>query len=346
MERWMCWCVLVASAAAVGCKSDLNQQLLERELRMQEDQIYQLQDALQEKCDRLSRTAGENASLRKQLGIVDADASLPPRINVPPAVAAPAGAGPGRSVIVPPPVLVPPAIDLSAPAGPPPAGGRGPAAGGPRFSAPGAGSGAGSAPPSRLSPPVSSGPAPAAGGPPALAPPSLDGVPPLPDEPAGGAGGPTLPPGRQLSYEQSLDGDGSITHVVINPTRTECFDGDGDGRSDGLAVVFEPRDADERMVTAAGDVSIVALDPAAGPSASAESGCIARWDIPAREAIGHFRRTSRARGLHFVLRWPDEPPRSDHLRLLVRLTTFDGRVYDAEGVVPTGGAGSTPPPSR
>ena len=38
-----------------GCKSDLNQQLLERELRYQEDQIYQLQDELQDKCARLDR---------------------------------------------------------------------------------------------------------------------------------------------------------------------------------------------------------------------------------------------------------------------------------------------------
>ncbi|NDC63157.1 MAG: hypothetical protein EBZ59_04040, partial [Planctomycetia bacterium] len=134
----------------------------------------------------------------------------------------------------------------------------------------------------------------------------------------------------QLSYEQSLGGGGSITHLVINPTRTECFDGDGDGRSDGLAVVFEPRDEDERLVTAAGDVSIVAIDPAA----SGNEGCVARWDIPAAEAIGHFRRTSRARGLHFVLRWPDQPPRSEQLRLLVRLTTFEGRTHEAEAVVP------------
>ncbi|NDC64246.1 MAG: hypothetical protein EBZ59_09755, partial [Planctomycetia bacterium] len=84
MERWTSWCLLTAAMIAVGCKSDMNQQLLERELRMQEDQIYRLQDELQDKCERLSRTAGENASLRKQLGIVDADASLPTRINVPP----------------------------------------------------------------------------------------------------------------------------------------------------------------------------------------------------------------------------------------------------------------------
>ena len=48
------WCALVPAALLLaGCKSDLNQQLLERELRYQEDQIYQLQDELQAACARL-----------------------------------------------------------------------------------------------------------------------------------------------------------------------------------------------------------------------------------------------------------------------------------------------------
>ena len=133
MNRNSSLAVLAAMAvtvAAGGCKSDLNQQLLERELRMQEDQIYQLQDELQDKCFRLSRSSGENTSLRKQLGIVDADASLPSRLNVPPgvalpavlppallapSVALPAPVAPARPSVVTPRVLVPPAINLPEP---------------------------------------------------------------------------------------------------------------------------------------------------------------------------------------------------------------------------------------
>ena len=46
--RRFCLVALAATAslAAVGCKSNIDQQLLERELRLQEDQIYQLQDEL------------------------------------------------------------------------------------------------------------------------------------------------------------------------------------------------------------------------------------------------------------------------------------------------------------
>jgi len=329
--------------ACLGCKSDLSQQLLERELRMQEDQIYQLQDELQDKSARLNRTVGENTSLRRQLGFTEGDApargrgfSLPGSPSAPPRLPMMGpGAGPSQ------PVLAPPAIEIPA--------ARSPA------SAPAV---------------------PPAGGPPtpgAVAPPTLEGIPPLPAEPrfpgaaapdtsrvtpvsatasagsdastittaAGiidssgqplsGMSEPTgeLPSDRRLSHEESLAVAGQITHLVINPARTECFDGNGDGLSDGLAIVIEPRDGDERLVTAAGDVSITVFDGSGPPN----SGPVARWDIPATEAIARFRRTSRNRGLHFVLRWPGQPPQGEHVRVQVSLTTFEATSFETDGTV-------------
>ncbi len=65
--------VAVLGCMLVGCQSHtLNSQLLERELRLQEDQIYRLQDVLDEKCARLEYVAQENASLKRQLGYGDA----------------------------------------------------------------------------------------------------------------------------------------------------------------------------------------------------------------------------------------------------------------------------------
>jgi hypothetical protein len=329
-----------------GCKSDMSQQLLERELRMQEDQIYQLQDELQEKCARIDRVAGENSSLRRQLGVADSDqlprGRGPSRTTAPATLPAPRGS--------PPPIFVPPAI--AAPAlGLPPA--APPIPGMPTPAAP---------------PAAPRGAAPATPG--SIAPPALEGVPPLPAEPrfpgaelpdrsavvpasaeadvplASAAFGPTAPvavdaagrplatdtdargSGRPLSNEESLAVAGRITHHVVNAARTECFDGDGDGVSDGLAIVFEPRDGDERLVNAAGDVAIAAFDAAAGGPP------IAAWEIPALEAVGHFRRTSRNRGLHFVLRWPGPPPQGAHLRVAVSLTTFDGGLFQTDCTLP------------
>ncbi|MFZ4638726.1 MAG: hypothetical protein ACOYMC_15060 [Pirellulales bacterium] len=319
--------------SCLGCKSDLSQQLLERELRMQEDQIYQLQDELQDKCARLDRTAGENTSLKKQLGFVEGDGRGPVRgPTLPPPLPKP---GLGQ------PILAPPTIDVP--------GIRSPAAG-------------------PMMPPPGSLPAPGT-----VAPPKLDGIPPLPVEPrfpgaaapgpssvtpasaaVAASGDPTAaapsrvavdaaaqpiarwtdptadpPTGRQLSHEESLADAGRITHLIVNQARTACFDGDGDGISDGLAIVVEPRDGDERLVTAAGDVSISVFDPG-GPTGAAP---VAHWDIPAREAIGHFRRTSRNRGLHFVLRWPGSPPQGDHVRVQVALTTFEAAAFQTDCTV-------------
>jgi len=308
------WTAILGGVVAAGCKSDISQQLLERELRMQEDQIYLLQDEIQDKCDRLEHVAAENRSLKKQLGIVDADASLPSRVNVPPAVAAPAGGPtPAAPPALAPPVLSAPAVvapplTLPEPVGVPPVGGA--PIEGPRFGRPPAGS----APPATL------------------APPTLDGVPPLPKEP-GARGASATADVKRLSHEESLSSEGKITHLVINPVRTTCFDGDGDGTSEGLAIVFEPRDADERLVTAGGDVSITATDPAA--PGGLEGAPLAAWQIPSAEALAHFRRTSRARGLHFTLPWQGRAPAGDHVRVFVKLTTFDGQSFEADATVPT-----------
>ncbi len=334
--------LLATLLACLGCKSDLSQQLLERELRMQEDQIYQLQDELQDKHARLERTAGENSSLKRQLGFTEGDSpargrglSLPGNPSAPPRL--PMGPGAGASQ----PALVPPAIDIPA-ARPNPAGSAAPPAGG--LPAPGA-----------------------------ITPPTLEGIPPLPAEPrfpgaaapgrspvtpvsatavvggdaptvtaaAGiidsdgqsfpGTSGPAaeIPSDRRLSREESLAVAGRITHLIVNPAQTECFDGNGDGLSDGLAIVIEPRDDDERLVTAAGDVSITVFDGSGPPSA----GPVARWDIPATEAVARFRRTSRNRGLHFVLRWPGQPPQGEHMRVQVSLTTFEAISFETDCTV-------------
>jgi len=315
----LAWIAILGVAVAPGCKTDISQQLLERELRMQEDQIYLLQDQVQDKCARLERVAAENRSLKKQLGIVDPDASLPGRIDVPAAVAAP-GRGPTPAAppaLAPPavtaPAVLPPAITIPEPAAGPP-GGSEPAAEGPRFGP-------------RFGPPPGSAAPPAT-----IAPPALDGVPPLPAG-ADARGSAAAPAIKRLSHEESLSAEGRITHLVVNPSRSNCFDGDGDGTSDGLAIVFEPRDADDRLVTAGGDVVITVCDPAL-PGGS-EGAPLATWQIPAAESLSHFRRTSRARGMHFTLPWQGRTPSGYHVRVLVKLTTFDGQSFEADATVPT-----------
>lgn len=302
-----------ACLALAGCRADLNQQLLERELRMQEDQIYRLQDELASHNARLESALGENTSLRRQLGIVDA-APRPARSSSAP-------------TFVPPPRL--PSAPAATPAAPPTA-----APGGLRFSpAPGS--------PAPLPPPAGAAP---------LQPPALDGVPPLPSAAA-------RPPVRRLSFEESVAGNARVTHLVVNPAKTVCYDGDGDGVAEGLALVVEPRDADERLVTVSGDVVVTVHDPtlpaergpAVGADAAvgadpAEGACIARYEIAEAEVAARFRRTSRARGIHLVLPWSGPPPRGATVQVHVAMTTFDGDVLHVAAPVPVRAGGPDPAP--
>jgi len=287
------WLAGAVSLLSGGCRSDLGQQLLERELRYQEDQIYQLQDELQEKCMRLEQTAGENASLRRQLGLGPAD-QVAPRST--PARRPAAGAVP-----------VPPAIEI--PDGP--------------------------ARPPAVKP----------------APPDLEGVPPLPTSDAGrpaglpGGSGLAFPPapavidpaarpvestagaptGRRASFDAPTT-EGPPARLVVNPQQTACLDGSGGAA--GLRLVFEVRDDEERLVATAGDVTVTVFD-------AADTAPLARWEIPAAQAAGHFRRTSRNRGLHFDLPWQGRGPAGDTVRVVVGFAQAGGQPLETEATIRT-----------
>lgn len=220
--------VVALVTVVVGCKSDLNQQLLERELRYQEDQIYYLQDELEEKQSRLAQVAGENTSLRRQLGVGDSDDATPARGGRP------------RSPRVPAAAPIPSAIQVpdSAPRG--------------------------GGPPIDLSPPTLEG-VPALPAEPVV-PPATRG--PLSLPPAAAASHPAATPiGMaeadqpalvQLSYEEPAG--------QTAPTRLVVKTGGEPGTPNGLFLAVEPRDSTERLVAGlAGDVIVTAFDTAASP---------------------------------------------------------------------------------
>ena len=284
----------VAAAGALGCKSDLNQQLLERELRYQEDQIYQLQDELQDKSSRLNDVASENASLRKQLGVSAADNP------------APAGrAGRSRPPAVPPAATVPPAISLpDAPAFQTP---RGPGAPAP------------AGPPADLAPPMLEGvpplPAEPTRGAPAaesgdtlsLTPPATASIDPAARPIEAAAEAPAL---VRMSHEDPA-GPGTAARIVVNRGTATAIDRDQDGQSEGIALVIEPRDDAERLAILPGDLTVTAYDatgPAGGPP-------LARWTVPAAEANARFSPTGRRRGVFLELPWQGTVPAGDHIRV-------------------------------
>lgn len=278
-------CAAAAAAvcvAAPGCKSHhQNAELLERELRMQEDRIFQLEDELDEMCYALESARRENQSLKKEMSGGDkGPGSAAPSVSVPNA----------------------PAVD-----------------GVPSFEGP-----AVETPKYEFVPKHKSG--------------SLDEAPRFEEMPNSESSAPEfINPGedastlKRASHERPvLSGDSrQITKLVLNRQLTGGWNPDHKHGDDGIFVAFEPRDAQNKLVEAAGDVSIVVLDP----TQSGAEARIARWDFTTDEAEMQFRQRGLARGLQFELPWPSKPPASRDLRLFVRLTTIDGRKVETSSTL-------------
>jgi hypothetical protein len=306
--------LVAAATLAAGCKSDLNQQLLERELRYQEDQIYQLQDELAEKCARLNHVAGENASLRQQLGVSDADPAAPSRGRRP------------RSPGVPPAATVPPAIRVpdAAPL-PAPRGGPAPRDGGPPVDvAPPTLEGVPPLPTTDSGESLSLPPATASFDPSAR-PIAEAGSESRVDPAAAEAPAPAL---VRMSYDEPAEG-GEAVRLAINPSASNGLDADGDGLSEGLSLAIEPRNQGEKLVGLSGDVTITAYDAAAASG----SPPLARWTVTVAEAATRFRPTGRRRGLVLDLPWQGTLPAAGHVRVTVESPAASGPLA-TEALVP------------
>ena len=118
--------------------------------------------------------------------------------------------------------------------------------------------------------------------------------------------------------------DMRVTHIVINPVLSAGHDFDRRPGDDGVSVVIEPRNADDVFVPRAGNVSIVALDPAQEGDAQR----VARWDFDIDETLLRLRTGRFGRGLNFKLPWNESRPEHSKLHLFVRYISDDGRVLE------------------
>jgi hypothetical protein len=117
----------IAAAALLqsgGCRhADLNRELVERELRLQEDELYRLHDEVASREKLLESTRRENAVLKRELEQARVGAP-PPRDIIPDMPPAPTDTQPERAPRpdsgIPPAQGVPPVIEIpGAPGGPP-----------------------------------------------------------------------------------------------------------------------------------------------------------------------------------------------------------------------------------
>ncbi len=77
----------IALAVLSGCRhGDVNRELVERELRLQEDEIYHLHGEVSERETRLAATRRENDVLKRELAEARSPGGTPsPRVDLPPA---------------------------------------------------------------------------------------------------------------------------------------------------------------------------------------------------------------------------------------------------------------------
>ena len=275
---------------APGCKSHgSNQELLERELRCQEDRIYQLEDELDEACYALESSRRENESLKKEVAGGDKGAGgrftpsvVPPSVTTPPLVTTPDD----------PTTVIPddaPPLELPKEDAPP-------------YLPKSKSSELDEAPP--FQPPQSNSLRSMFNGETKFQPASLKGKP--------------------------LTGDpNAITRLAINRQLTGGWNNDGHHGDEGVFVAFEPRDAANKLVEAAGEISIVVLDPTQTGAAAR----VARWDFATDEAELNFRTGPIGRGFQFELPWPSKPPTSRDLRLFIRMSTPDGRQVETDSKI-------------
>jgi hypothetical protein len=264
-----------------GCRhADVNRELVERELRLQEDELYRLHDEIAQSERQLEAAQSKNEVLERELQQARAGGPVAPEVlpTMPPAPPESSrDRAPRPDSGVPPLDVAPPTVIVPGLEGPPPA-------------APGRSSWK-----------------------------STRGV-------------------RAASLEVPIDaaetveedrsaesGDDRVTKIVLNRRLTGGYNSDHRLGDEGVIVVIEPRNHDDRLVPLAGDVAIVAIDPAL----KSDEGRVARWDLSAAEIQKQLHNTGEGEGISLELPWPGEPPAHERLVLFVRCTTSEGELHEA-----------------
>lgn len=298
--------IVLAAMASAGCRSDVHRELLERELRWQEDEIDQMESHVIECKRRLASLQRENAALREKLAAAQArleaqqqdDAGMRPSTRKGRRPAAEDG--------------TPPQVELDEETAP----FRGP----PQRAAPGAEIPEGE--PAEL-------PADDSGELPALEPlpndnqthrrPEAD--PALAGRSAGSSGrrGPTTPSGSKPSSASA------VHRIVLDRHTTHGYDADGQPGDDGIRVVIQPRDRQDRIVHVPGELHIELYAPTSEGEIP-----VARWVFTAEQTAQRLAATPDGQGMAFTLRWPAHPPPQRQVKLYVRYHSEDGAELTAE----------------
>ncbi|MDY0168521.1 MAG: hypothetical protein RBS80_18370 [Thermoguttaceae bacterium] len=134
----------------------------------------------------------------------------------------------------------------------------------------------------------------------------------------------TPPSGNEGAAPRAAKEGRLATQLRIDAHATGGHDLDGRAGDDGLRVVIQPLDENQRLVIAPAEVSIVLLDP--NPALKGDAARVARWDFTADEVASAIRASDDGvEGILLKVVWRDNIPQNEHLHLFVRYTAADGR---------------------
>lgn len=141
---------------------------------------------------------------------------------------------------------------------------------------------------------------------------------------------PPFDPGASGAIE-----DPNVNDVTFHRLLTGGYDADGRPGDDGLSVVLEPRNARGELVRTSGDVELALVDSERG-----DGGRVAQWKFTSAELSRTWERRTVGEGFFLELPWPNRPPDSRQLELIVTYRTPRGKRLIAEkqiAIDPAGG---------
>ena len=283
----------LAALASLGCRTDPNVAILERELRRQEDQIYRLEDLVDQKCAELEACKRSGGSPSKSSHDRGESASTGPLngddLPTLPAIRTPeikSGKALQEGDL---PALFKNSSPSTAPRTAPAE--AAPPTAAPRFGAPGA----------------------------ALPPPAdrSESKKVLLKDP--------------MQTIRPTASNVNVARIVIVRAHTGGFSLDEKPGDEGVTVMIAPRGAAGEPLDAPAAIQVSLLDEelrGQGPTAR-----VAMWEFTAAEIAKRFRRTSANKGVYLELPWPDKPPQHKRLRVFVRYTTTDGRELEDQHAI-------------
>lgn len=129
--------------------------------------------------------------------------------------------------------------------------------------------------------------------------------------------------GAKITPEQAAQTFG-LKRIVLGRT-TGGLDSDGLPGDELLQVVVEPRDHDDHSIKAPGSLQIIALEV----MPSGIKAPLSQWDIPPEQLRQSWKQGLLSTGYALTLPWKTFPV-TEQVRVVVRFTTADQRVFEAD----------------